>query len=283
MFAHVYIMGRKEPGRRCDLGERAMILTVDIGNSRIKWALWRADKIVERGAATHAIDNHADGFDELFSKVGKPTYIFAVCVAGNKLSQGLSEWSKQHWQLGVEFLKTQKHFSNISNNIINAYENPEQHGVDRWAGVVASHQSCPGSSVCVINAGTATTFDLINKDGRHLGGYILPSYVTMHKALLADTANVKSEFNVRYSESSVPDNTNDAVNQGLHKLLQAGVREICQFAKQKMESPMQIIISGGFAKTILSYPDMPDMIHQPDLVMQGLYEIMKQRLSVGES
>ena len=85
------------------------------------------------------------------------------------------------------------------------------------------------------------------------------------------------------NESGVPDNTNDAVNQGLHKLLQAGVREICQIAKQKMESPMQIIISGGFAKTILSYPDMPGMIYQPDLVMQGLYEIMKQRISVGES
>jgi type III pantothenate kinase len=269
-----------------------MILTVDIGNSRIKWALWRADEIVGRGVTSYAADNNEDGFDALFSKVEKPTHIFAVCVAGNKLSHSLNEWSKQHWQRSVKFLKTQKRFSNISNNIINAYKNPEQHGVDRWAGVVASHLRCPGSSVCVINAGTATTFDFINKDGQHLGGYILPSYVTMHKALLVDTTNVKSamksESDGRFNEpimneSGVPDNTNDAVNQGLHKLLQAGVREICQIAKQKMESPMQIIISGGFAKTILSYPDMPGMIYQPDLVMQGLYEIMKQRISVGES
>lgn len=259
-----------------------MILTVDIGNSRIKWALWRADKIVERGVAAYATDNHATGFDELFSKVEKPAHIFVVCVAGNTISHRFNEWSKQRWQLGVEFLNTEKQF----NNIINAYKNPEQHGVDRWAGIVASHQRCPGFSVCVINAGTATTFDLINKDGRHLGGYILPSYVTMHKAILADTANVKSamksESDMQFDVSIVPDNTNDAVNQGLHKLLQAGIREICQFAKQKMEAPMQIIISGGFAKIILSYPDMPDMIYQPDLVMQGLYEIMKQRMPEGE-
>jgi pantothenate kinase type III len=103
----------------------------------------------------------------------------------------------------------------------------------------------------------------------------------MHKALLADTANVKSAFDVRFYERSVPDNTNDAVNQGLHKLLQAGIREICQSAKQKMDSPMQIIVSGGFASTILDYPEMPAMIHQPDLVMQGLFEIMKQQMSEG--
>ena len=256
-----------------------MILTVDIGNSRIKWASWQAEKIVARGVAAYSADNkRADVFDRLFSAVERPTRLFAVCVAGNKCSKELVEWSKQHWQLDVEFLKTEKQF----NNIVNAYEDPGQHGADRWAAVVASHLSCPGYSVCVINAGTAITFDLINKNGRHLGGYILPSYVTMHKALLADTANVKSAFNMQFYERSVPDNTNDAVNQGLHKLLQAGIRELCQFAKQKMESPMLIIISGGFARTILDYPEMPTMIHQPDLVMLGLFEIMKQRMSEGE-
>ncbi len=171
-------------------------------------------------------------------------------------------------------MKTEKKF----NNIVNAYEHPEQHGVDRWAAVVASHQGYPGFSVCVINAGTAITFDLINKNGQHLGGYILPSYVTMHKALLADTANVKSACDVQLYENSVPSNTNDAVNQGLHKLLQAGIREICHSAKQKMDSPMQIIISGGFAETILEYPDMPVMHHEPDLVMQGVYNIMGQNI-----
>ncbi len=259
-----------------------MILTVDIGNSRIKWASWQEGIIIARGVTACGVDKRRQTFDKLFSVIGKlsqekPSYVFAVCVAGDEMSRELSEWVKQNWQLDVEYLNTEKQFKNI----INAYENPERHGADRWAAVVAAYQSCPGFSVCVINAGTAITFDLINKNGQHLGGYILPSYVTMHKALLADTANVKSVFNAPFYENSVPDNTNDAVNQGLHILLRAGIREICQFAKQKMDSPMQIIISGGFAKTILDYPDMPGMIHQPDLVMQGLFEIMKQQMSEG--
>ena len=141
--------------------------------------------------------------------------------------------------------------------------------------LVAGHLDSPGFSVCVISAGTAITVDLVNKNGQHLGGYILPSFNTMHAALLADTVNVKSTYSMSFHSHSVPDNTSDAVNQGLHKLLQAGLRDLCQFAKTKMDDPMRIILTGGFANIILDYPDMPVMLHKPDLVMQGLYHIMQ--------
>lgn len=260
-----------------------MILTIDIGNSRIKWALWQAEKIIARGAACYELNKIAEAFDQLFSAIEKPSQVFAVCVAGNEIPRVLSEWVKQKWQRQVDYLKTEKHYKNITN----AYDQPEQHGADRWAAIIAGFQRFPGSAVCVISAGTAITFDLINKDGRHLGGYILPSYLTMHAALMADTANVTSELTMQFKQnnnssnnvSTIPDNTNDAVNQGLHKLLQAGIREFCQLAQQTMAGPVQIIITGGFAKTILSYPGMPEMIFEPDLVMQGLYNIMQHNTS----
>ena len=255
-----------------------MILTVDIGNSRIKSASWQAGKIVDRNVVAYDKNNPSESFSELFSAHSavseeRPLNVLAVCVAGDDVSQALHEWVKQHWQLDVEYLKTQKQYENITN----AYPDPEQHGADRWAGVVAGYQGFPGCSVCVIGAGTAITFDLVNKNGQHLGGYILPSYATMHAALMADTANVESTFSMQFHRHSIPDNTNDAVNQGLHKFIQAGIRELCQFAQDKMDKPMKIIITGGFADVILDYPDMPVMQHEPDLVMQGLYSIMKRR------
>jgi type III pantothenate kinase len=185
----------------------------------------------------------------------------------------LSDWVRQHWGLQVERLQTQKQIGNI----INAYDDPAKHGADRWAGIVAACSQFPDSSVCVISAGTAITFDLVEKGGQHLGGYILPSYSTMHGALLGGTANIESSSEVQYHEQGVPDNTDDAVNQGLHRLIQAGIREFCQLAHDKMDEPVQIILTGGSAKYILGYPDMPSMHHMPDLVMQGLYDIMKQR------
>jgi type III pantothenate kinase len=258
-----------------------MILTVDIGNSRIKWALWQASVIIDRGvseyrsvsAGGNAAEKIQQILDELFSTVEPPWRVFAVCVASEKICPVLSDWVKQHWQLDIEYLKTEKRFAGITN----AYDLPAQHGADRWAGVVAAHLGFPDSSVCVIGAGTAITFDFVDKRGRHLGGYILPSYASMHAALVSDTANVESEISMQYRDHEIPDNTSDAVNQGLHKMIQAGVREICQFAQEKMDAPLQIVITGGYAKTILAYPGMPAMKYRPDLVMQGLYDIMMWR------
>lgn len=265
-----------------------MILTVDIGNSRIKLAQWQAGVIVARKASSPADVSVIATLDALFSGVDKPSRIFAVCVADEKKRQALIDWVARHWQLTVEFMKTEKRYRNI----INAYENPEQHGADRWAAVVAAHELFSASPVCVIGAGTATTFDFVNEKGVHLGGYILPSYVTMHRALLGDTANVitnlsansSADLNMPFIDNEkIPDNTNDAVNDGLHKLLQAGVREFCSSAKQVLGESVKIIITGGFAQTILSYPKMPEMHHQPDLVMQGLYNIMMQSQDQTES
>lgn len=247
-------------------------MTVDIGNSRIKWASWRADKIIARGVASYDKAEVSYTLDNLFLTVEKPSRVFVVCVAGDEPEMLLSKWVEQHWQLDVEYLETEKQF----NDVFNAYDDPKQHGADRWAAMVAAHQNYPDASVCVICAGTAITFDLVNKNGRHLGGYILPSYATMRTALLADTANVVAEYKVQFDDSSVPSNTSDAVNQGLHKLLQAGIRDLSQFACDKLNEPVKIILTGGFAETIISYPDMPDMQHNPDLVMQGLYSILKQ-------
>lgn len=260
-----------------------MILTVDIGNSRIKWASWQEDKITARGVAAYDEKKLSENFDELFSSVAspleeRPSRVLVACVAGNNIIKALNQWLQRHWKLDAEYLKTEKQFDNI----INAYDDPAQHGVDRWASVVAGHQSYQGASVCVISAGTAITIDLVNKEGRHLGGYILPSYDIMHAALLSDTANVVSTASLHFHQHGIPDNTNDAVNQGLHKLLQAGIREFCRFAQDRMDDPVQIILTGGFAKTILDYPDMPVMQHEPDLVMQGLYSIMKQQSNTAE-
>ena len=67
------------------------------------------------------------------------------------------------------------------------------------------------------------------------------------------------------------------MNQGLHKFIQSGIRDLYQLAENTMGKPVQVVLTGGFAETILAYPEMPDMCHKPVLVMQGLYDIMQQR------
>lgn len=248
-----------------------MILTVDIGNSRIKLAQWHSGVIVAHNLSVYHGEKLTDIFDTLFVEMEKPSEIYAVCVAGREKSTAFVDWVNRHWRQTVRFMKTEKQYKNI----INGYPDPAQHGPDRWACVVAASELFPDAPICVISAGTAITFDLMQADGKHLGGYILPSYVSMHRALLAGTANIASVASERFvANRKIPDNTDAAVNAGLHKLLQAGVCEICSTAKIVLGETMKIVITGGSAQAIMAYPQIPAMSYQPDLVMQGLYKIM---------
>ncbi len=250
-----------------------MILTIDIGNSCIKYAQWHDDGIVNRHRIDYAAEKSIAAFDELFLGLDKPSRVFVVCVAGEVIQSQLCDWVMSHWRLDIEVLQTQKHYKNI----VNAYADPAQHGADRWAGIVAGHQLYSDFSVCVVSVGTATTLDFINQNGRHLGGYILPSYMSMRASILSSTANVSSDEGGFLTNNDIPLNTSDAVNQGCYILLQAGIREICRIAQNKVEGPLKVVLTGGFAQTVLKYSDMPEMMHEPDLVMQGLYIIMKEQ------
>ena len=262
-----------------------MSLTIDVGNSRIKWAEWQAGKIVSRGADVYDKANLSATLDVLFTNVKRPSVVYSVCVASTETRHALTLWVRQHWQLEVDYLAVDKMFNSITHGcVINGYADPSQHGADRWATIVAAQNLYPKTPLCVIGAGTAITIDFLTHDGRHLGGYILPSYVSMRSALLSDTANVSvmsDDLNgnsldvasLLTDNDSVPDNTNDAVALGLHRLLQAGVVDLYLQAKHILGESVQVIISGGFAKVILSYPDSPKMHHVPDLVMHGLYLI----------
>ena len=55
----------------------------------------------------------------------------------------------------------------------NGYRDPAQLGVDRWLAMCAAWQQFPGS-LCVVDAGTAVTIDVVAADGAHSGGLILP-------------------------------------------------------------------------------------------------------------
>ena len=84
-----------------------MILTIDIGNSRVKWSLWMVERIIARGVMTYGAYKRMETFDQLFSTVQPPEKVFAVCVAGSEMQQLLSDWVSAKWQLDVDYLKTQ--------------------------------------------------------------------------------------------------------------------------------------------------------------------------------
>ena len=250
------------------------ILLLDIGNTRLKWASLKDGNFLPGNELLHAGQLDAEMLTQISLNV-LPDYIIAACVAGNKTEDLLQEWAQRQLQREIEFVTAvqQEH------GLINAYADPAQLGSDRWLAMIAAHHEWQGN-LCVIDVGTALTLDLIQANGLHLGGYILPGLEMMQHCLLKETEIPISKDSVILSNNTqVGDDTIRCISNGA---LQAACglleRTIMQFEQQSQE-PVQCILAGGDSQRLADNLTIPCII-EPNLVLKGLGHIARSRTAI---
>ena len=244
------------------------MLTVDIGNTHIKWALWERGDITRKGVCAFSKQAPGHAFD-IWKPLQPQRRVVVACVAGEMVAQALKDWVRTQWSVEAEFL----HSVARQQGVTNAYPDPEQYGVDRWAALLGAH-ALYRVPVCIIDAGTAITVDLLEAGGVHRGGRILPGLQMMTSALLDGADGIQRTDGMIVAFA---DNTADAVSSGTLHMLRAALAEICESAGQQLGSDMKIIITGGMSELIMSLPGLPAMLHQPDLVLIGLHAAAEAR------
>ena len=106
-----------------------------------------------------------------------------ACVANQTITRRIDDWVAQQWQLVPEYAHTQAYYQGLTV----AYQDERRLGVDRWLAMLAARQAAAGQGVCVVDCGSALTLDVVDHEGRHLGGYIVPGLAMMESALLNNT------------------------------------------------------------------------------------------------
>lgn len=244
------------------------MLTIDIGNSRIKWGIWQEDQLVLAEDGVYEKTSIQAALDDIFSGAPKQDEVWVSCVAGVDLEQALTEWLQQEWSIEPFFLRTRAELGGVQN----MYPEPSEHGVDRWAALLGA-KKLYDDPVCIIDVGTAVTVDLMDESGIHRGGRIMPGLDMMRKSLLQNTEGVK-EIDGDCPGFAIT--TADAVTSGTLHMLQAGLIEVCTSAKERLGDTMKIIITGGMAEKMLPLLELPDMRHEPHLVLHGLFFASQQ-------
>ena len=119
-----------------------MILLLDVGNTRVKWA-----------------------------------WLDYLELAGPSFAAALTLWSRDRYRLEPEFIQSAASLCGVTN----AYTRPTALGVDRWLGLIAAwrRESLPA---VIVNCGTAVTLDTLNATGHHGGGLIVPGTTMMRDA-----------------------------------------------------------------------------------------------------
>ncbi|MES2261817.1 MAG: type III pantothenate kinase [Pseudomonadota bacterium] len=248
-----------------------MILLIDAGNTRVKWALaeagaapgaWRAHGAVLHADAAGladawraALEHHAD------KNIAR---VLAANVAGAAL-RGQIEQMLAEAGLPAALLEW---FASIPQRagVRNAYRNPGQLGCDRFAAAIGARALAPGRAVIVANCGTATTIDAITADGVFLGGMILPGLGLMASSLARNTAQLPQIVQGGKLPAGFADNTDDAILSGC-LTAQAGAIEHAY----TLHGAAECLISGGAAPYIA--PTLPAQLRHrlvDNIVLIGL-------------
>ncbi len=159
-----------------------MNLLVDIGNTRLKWAVLQDDNLIPgRTLINQHITRHE--LIETWNMPMTPERLAIACVTRAPLLELVQSVAIALWPaIEIVHVKSQAH----SFGVYNAYQQPEKLGVDRWLALVAvrNHYQLPA---CIVDCGTAITVDLMDADGKHQGGLISPGLTLMKKSLAAGT------------------------------------------------------------------------------------------------
>jgi type III pantothenate kinase len=241
-----------------------VILLIDIGNSRVKWATFSAGKLGPQGAAAHGSWGEADWRREI--EHSGATRVLAASVADPARNDLLTAACRASLGRPPEFVRS----TAAAAGVRNGYSNPAQLGVDRWVAVIGAwHRH--RTACCVVDAGTALTLDAVDASGQHLGGFIVPGPGLMVSSLLASTSDLAD----RWAWKSIPDptafprDTREAIEQGCLVALAGLVTgAMGRLAARAGETP-HLVVTGGAADVIMPWLSQPfEFI--PDLVLQGL-------------
>ncbi len=232
-------------------------LQLDVGNSSVKWRLVRRGQICDRGSYQR---NNQSAQAKLLNCTDTLDYIWIASVAAPAAEVELAGLLEGQWGIAPWFARTQACTGSLSNS----YEDPGRMGVDRWLAMLGAREREQGR-LCVIDAGSALTIDIVSASGRHEGGYIIPGAALMERALLLDTDRVRFDEEVGYALAPGT-STAAAVRHGI-ALAQAGA--VALALDQAGSEPMALLFCGGAGEALMQLVNRGGQ-WLPDLVFEGL-------------
>ncbi len=243
-----------------------MKLLIDLGNTRLKWALWDRTGLQPSVAVVTAAVNDDDGvldrLDALWKDIPGIDSIWIASVAAPALEQALAHRALARFGVDAQFVRSCAQAGGVRN----AYAQPERLGVDRFLGLIAAHAQAQEPTV-IANCGTALALDALAADGTHLGGLIAPSPALMQIALHTGTARLGERGRAHIVE--LADNTADAVESGTWLAAVALIERFFARSAERLNSAPALILAGGAAPRLAELVALPYRI-DAELVLRGL-------------
>jgi type III pantothenate kinase len=253
-------------------------LAIDIGNTRLKWALYAAP-CPGAGVLAHGA-SFLETIEELgerdWSALTEPASMLGCDVAGEAVRRRVEE-QLEMWDLPPRWVVPSRHEAGVTSH----YDHPNRLGADRWcalAGARARVLASPGPArpALVVMVGTAVTVDALDAHGDFLGGLILPGFGMMLRALELGTAGLKVPTG---EVVDFPTNTSDALMSGGANAIAGAIeRQHRRLIARTGQEPV-LLMTGGAAVKLAPITDLH--FEQVDsLIFDGLLHMQSHRLAL---
>ena len=258
-----------------------MLLTVDIGNTNITLGIYETDTIGPRWRLATVHERMPDEYGlqvlGLLSHADLgPGDLTGICIASvvPPLTGVFVEAS--HKYLGFEPLVLD---AGVKTGVRIRYEDPRAVGADRIADAAAV-QHLYGGPACVVDFGTATTFDGISAEGDYLGGAIAPGINIGAEALFLRTAKLP-RVDLQRPPAAIGRNTVHSMQSGLLFGYVSLVEGMVQRFRQELGPEMKVVGTGGLARLIARETSVLEII-APWLTLDGLRIIWELNHQTGK-
>lgn len=240
-----------------------MLLLIDAGNTRIKWALARADAAtgdwLASGAAAHAdVGQLPAAWLAALDGAAIERAVIAN-VAGAALAERLTALLPA--AATVDWFASERELAGVRNG----YRQPAQLGSDRFAAAIGARALLPGRPLIVATCGTATTIDAVDADGLFIGGMILPGLRLMAASLAKNTAQLPLVDEHGAAPAPFADNTLDAIRAGCLAAQAGAIERACA-----AHGAAFCLVSGGAAAPVAAALKVPHRLVE-NIVLTGLH------------
>ena len=249
-----------------------MNLLIDIGNSRIKWAIYENHNLEEVQACLYERPILPKELKDALQYIAKPpSRVLIANVAGDELALSIVEFLNLLWSIKPDFINVEKERCGV----INGYKNISELGVDRWLALLAVW-SQHHEAACIVDCGTALTIDVIDHNGVYQGGFIIPGPRLMQETLIDSTSNISVSVDEQYT-SALGTSTLECVRNGAGLATASFVDRITSVMKQQYGAKLHCVITGGGASQISGLLEHA-FKHQVNLVLLGLAALADNKL-----
>ena len=246
-----------------------MLLAIDIGNTNLTLGLYDGE---QRGPNWRLATDHARMPDEYglqFLGLLEHAKCGEDCLTGIVLASVVPQLTARVVQACQEYLKIDPLVvdTGVKTGIRIRYEDPKAVGADRVADAVAV-MKLYGGPACVIDFGTATTFNAVTADGDYLGGAITAGVNLAAEALYTRAAKLP-RMDLQRPPSVIGRNTVHAMQSGLLFGYVSMVEGMVARFRSELGSDMKVIATGGLAEVVAKETEIIDII-SPWLTLDGL-------------